>query len=336
MTDALRSIPIEKYLAEPLVVEEPDVSGPLAVFPLLGPPPTQHYVSFAEGRSRGVLIEELSARASVNDLVIQNPSPEAVLLYEGEEVLGAQQNRTFDVTVLVAAGVDLRVPVSCVERGRWDHSRHAEQFAPAPQATYPELRRQKNRHARAEVAAGREARADQSLVWEDIDVKSARPGVRSATSAMHDLYEGRRGALSKLTGAVRRRDGQLGALVAIDGRFAILDFVSRADVFAAFHGPLVQGYALDALEFMGAEAESPSLSTEDAHGFVSAVTRSVASRHEPVGLGHDLRFGADGVGGSALVHEDELIQLTAFPDSGRTDAADALTGRIHRPSRRRA
>ena len=35
----------------------------------------------------------------MNDLVVVNPTAVAVLLYEGEEVLGAQQNRTFDVSV---------------------------------------------------------------------------------------------------------------------------------------------------------------------------------------------------------------------------------------------
>jgi hypothetical protein len=334
MNETLSSTPIEKYLAEPLVVVEPDVSGPLAVFPLLGPEPRQHYVSFAEARSRGVRIDELEARASVNDLVIQNPAAEPVLLYEGEEVLGAQQNRTFDVTVLVPAGAKLRVPVSCVERGRWDSSRHAEPLAPAPQATYPELRREKNRQARGRVLAGQEARSDQSLVWADIDVKSRRHGVHSQTDAMHDVYEGRRHAILTLSGAIRRRDGQLGALVAIAGRFVILDFVSRADVFAALHKPLVQGYTLDALEFVGTESVPMPPSIEDAHGFVAAATGTGATTHKAVGLGRDLRFAAAGIGGSALVHQDELIQLTAFPDSGRADGSDDGAGRIRRPSRR--
>src|SRR5204863_9850877 len=125
-------------------------------------------------------------------------------------------------------------------------------FAPAPQATYPELRREKNRQARARVLAGQEARSEQQFVWADIEAKSARHQVRSETGAMHDLYQGRRHALLTLSGAVRRRDRQIGALAAIRGRLQILDLVSRADVFAALHGPLVQGYALDALEFMDA------------------------------------------------------------------------------------
>src|SRR5436190_13153078 len=91
------------YLKEPLDVGEPDVAGPLAVFPLFGPPAHFEYQSFAQGLAHGVSIKELAGGASVNDLVVTNPTELPVLLFEGEEVLGAQQNRTFDVSVLVGA-----------------------------------------------------------------------------------------------------------------------------------------------------------------------------------------------------------------------------------------
>lgn len=121
---------LSDFLAEPLRVGAPDVHGPLAVCPLFGPPPALEYVAFADGCARGLVVKELDGGASVNDLMVVNPTDVAVLLYEGEEVLGAQQNRTFDVSVLVPAGASVRVPVSCVEHGRWDGSRHASTSGP--------------------------------------------------------------------------------------------------------------------------------------------------------------------------------------------------------------
>src|SRR3954454_191829 len=92
------------FLAEPLRLGEPDVCGPLAVFPLFGADPDLSYVGFAQAVSAGASVKGLDAHASVNDLLVLNPTPTPVLVYEGEEVLGAQQNRTFDVSVLVPAG----------------------------------------------------------------------------------------------------------------------------------------------------------------------------------------------------------------------------------------
>ena len=49
------------------------------------------------------------------------------------------------------------IPVSCVEHGRWDSSRPAERFVPAPQAAYPELRRAKEPPGESRVAARADA-----------------------------------------------------------------------------------------------------------------------------------------------------------------------------------
>ena len=77
----------------------------------------------------------MDAAGSVPELLAHNPLDASVLLYDGEELIGAKQNRILNVTVLVAAASETRIPVSCVEEGRWRaRSRH---FA------YPELRRRK-------------------------------------------------------------------------------------------------------------------------------------------------------------------------------------------------
>lgn len=314
---------LSDFLSAPLRVDAPALHGPLAVFPLFGPPPVAEYVAFADGSARGLLVKELAEGASVNDLVVLNPTDADVLLYEGEEVLGAQQNRTFDVSVLVGAGTSVRVPVSCVEHGRWDGSRHGEAFAPAPQAAYPSLRQMKNRDAHARVAAGLEARAEQGAVWDEVAAKSSRLDVASATGAMHDIYAGRRDGLRAFEAAIARRDGQTGALVAIAGRLTVLDHVSRPDAFAALHGPLVQGYALDALEAAtdGAPAEPPSL--DMARAFVAELAATRVTQHDGIGLGRDARFTGAGATGAGLLTGDELLQLTAFADGA---------GRVGRPA----
>ena len=322
---------LENHLAEPMRLGEPDVHGPLAVFPLFGPTPGLDYQSFAQGRDAGVPVKELENRASVNDLLVLNPTDLPVLLYEGEEVLGAQQNRTFDVSVLVAAGSQLSVPVSCVEAGRWDHGRHEESFTPAPQAAYPALRRMKNRAARDAVAAGMEPRAYQGDVWAEVAQKSSRMAVASNTSAMHDIYEGRRDRLAEFVDALPLHDGQIGALVLIGGACGARPRRAAPDVFASLHAPLLQGYALDALEAAEPDAVPPSADVAEA--FLRRVLEARVSERDGIGMGRDLRFADGGVAGAGLVVGRELIQVSAFPEPGSGPARHE--GRIRRPSRRR-
>jgi len=325
---------LQQYLRAPLKVGEPNVAGPLAVFPLYGPEPELEYLAFAEGVGRGVTIHELDGGASVNDLTVVNPADQAVLLYDGEEVVGAQQNRTFDLSVLIGAGVKIDVPVSCVEHGRWDGSRHCDALAPAPQTAYPELRRAKNRQVRQAVAAGMPARAQQGQVWDDVAQKHERMNTASGTGAMHDIYEQRRDRLVQMLGRIGRRDEQAGALVAIGGEFTVLDHVSRPDVYAVLHGPLVQGYALDALE---CRAETGPPAVDAAQAFVARVCERRVTEHDGIGLGRDARFQGNGVAGAALVAGDELVQLTAFADDveGGPGSSDARRARIRRPSSRK-
>jgi hypothetical protein len=324
--------PVAQPLAElatiGLRVEAPDIHEALAVFPIFGPDARAVYRSYADAFADGATIKELSGGASVNDLIVHNGTDQALLLYEGEEVLGAQQNRTFDVSVLVAAGAWARVPVSCVEQGRWDSTRASESFTAAPHVAYPALRRQKNLQVRRSVAVGQEPRAAQGAVWSEVAAKSDRLSVDSETSAMQDLYERFHDALEAFDDRVTLRDGQVGAIVAIGCRFVVLDCVSRPDVFAHLHGPLLRGYALDALE--SRRAETPTV--DAARAFIDCALRAPATTRPAIGLGVDTRFTTVGVSGAALVHDDELVQLTAFPEDG---GATSDRHGIRRPSRRR-
>ncbi len=333
----LRAVPRLAFSPSRFASASPTSSARSPSFRSSAPPRAPSTSPFAEARTRGFRIGELESGASVNDLMVENPTDSNVLLYEGEEVLGAQQNRTFDVSVLVGAGSKLRVPVSCVEVGRWDGRRHREEFDVAPQAAYPELRRKKAMQTRERVAAGLEARADQSAVWDEVAAKSSRMGVDSPTGAMHDIYEGRRDRLAEMLDGIELHDGQLGALVAIAGEIQVMDWVSRAETFAVLHAPLVQGYALDALEFNATDAPAPP-ETDTASGFTLLVTDCEPDqRGRGVGLGEGLSFADNGVCGTALGHEDELIQLTAFPQDPRRSEHERVirTGRVRRPSQRR-
>jgi hypothetical protein len=282
---------VADHLPDSLRLGRPQQAEALVVFPVFGGEALAEYVSLAEAQAAGVTIRELEAEALVNDLVVVNPTPTRVLLFEGEEVLGAQQNRIFDATVLVAAQTELEVPVSCVEAGRWDEDRHGDAFAPAPQVAYPTLRR---------------GNADQSTVWSEIAAKSRRLAGESPTGAMHDLFESRRAALDALADAIERQDGQIGALVALGGRCLVLDMVSRPDVWAGLHRRLVQGYALDALE------ATPAGVPESAHAFLDAALKAPVSERPGVGAGVQVDVAGRRCSGRGLAFEHELLQLSVF------------------------
>src|SRR5713101_8287413 len=103
--------------------------------------PRGEYLTLEQAVPLGFHVTELDAAGSVPELLAKNPLDHNVLLYDGEELLGAKQNRILNVTVLVPARSATTIPVSCVEEGRW--STRSAHFTPSKHTAYPQLRRRK-------------------------------------------------------------------------------------------------------------------------------------------------------------------------------------------------
>jgi ARG and Rhodanese-Phosphatase-superfamily-associated Protein domain len=291
-------------LALPLQLGEPVTHRGTTIVPVFPQRnPAAEYVTLEEALPRGFRIDEVSDAGSVPELVVRNPLDQRVLLYDGEELIGAKQNRILNLTVLVEAGARTPIPVSCVEAGRWHRS--SMTFTAADHTAGPELRRRKAVALEANALARGAAQAD---VWNTIAEKSHRLGVHSPTAAHADLFQARKAAMRELSEAFALQPGQSGmALVLPDGR-ACLDYLSRPEAYAHHHRKLLHGYLLDAIE----QLDRPAAEAVRAHVLVAAVTCAMASRRPSASLGTDLRVKAAGVVASGLELKGEVVQMSAY------------------------
>ncbi len=280
------------------------------------------YITLDEALPRGLVITETTDAGSVPELAVVNPLDTSVLLYDGEELVGAKQNRILNVTVLVGAGAKLPIPVSCVEQGRW-HSDSAI-FDSAPHISHAHLRRRK-----AELLADQPLAHGiaQNEVWSEIGEKQHRMSVHSPTGANRDTFAAYGERLRELEEAFPLVAGQCGAVLAIGGDIC-LDTVSRPDAFSLLWPKLRAGYMLDALERL----DQPAASPERVTSFVDEIAKATIARGPSAGLGSDIRLCGSGMIGSGLELEEELLQLSAFTSNGGVERA---FGRIAQPSRRR-
>src|SRR6267142_2906914 len=178
--------PLHDALAD-LRPGEPLRHGPLTVIPLLsGPAPEPDWLTLAEA-GQAVVIEEVSQDGRVPTLRVTNGADRPVLLLDGEELVGAKQNRVLNTTVLVAKGARLDIPVSCVEQGRWAYKSARFTFGDA--SLYASARAKKAARVSASLRAGRRHTSDQGEVWADMSFMAAAHDVKSDTGAMRDFYE---------------------------------------------------------------------------------------------------------------------------------------------------
>jgi hypothetical protein len=254
--------------------------------------PRLEYVGLDEAVSLGLTVSEIDEAGAVETLLLSNSAGSVALLYEGEELVGAKQNRVVERTMLVPAGATLKLPAKCVEQGRW--ARRTRHLSPAPRAAYPGLRRA--------------SRLGQAAVWASIAAKQDRLEVEAPTGASGELYVSRGATLDQYLETLPRLEGQAGALVGIAGRLVCLDYVSRPEVFAGLYRKLLRGYALDALE---APVDRP-LPRRSIGRFLGELELAKRERRPGVGLGEEGLL-TEYVVGSELCVDGELIALSAFP-----------------------
>jgi hypothetical protein len=291
---------------------EPQVAGPLTIFPVFGPEPRLPYRGLAAASARGAYVAELDDGGIVNDVRVVNASDRALLLYEGELITGGQQDRTVDQPVLVPAGVELTVPVSCVEHGRWHHDGHGiAKFRPGDAAD-PGLRAVKRATANRRAAAGGPARPDQGQVWDEVAQRLDTLGIQSSSAALSDVFVDRGSAIDALRRPIEPVEGQTGAVVMLLDRPIALDLVSRPEVFAELLPRLATGYALQALT-LSSPAFGPETDPGVAEGFLESVLTARRGWLPTPGMGEAFSPRRQGLVGCGLRSESELIALSVFP-----------------------
>lgn len=305
----------------------------LAMIPfLLKESRQRRYVTLDEALGTGRFrVTEVSEHGSVPTLHVHNELDTPVLLLDGEELVGAKQNRVVNLTILVPARAGLSIPVSCVEAGRWRHV--APEFSASGRAQFREARAHKQAQVTRSLALG-EAMADQGDVWARISARASRLGVHAPTSAMHDIYQAQQHEVDAFVQALRPQVGQAGAAFAIEGRLAGVEFFDSAETMARLLPKIVGSYALDAV-VAPREDRRHQFATDDVRRWFSTLAQVTPSADPSVGLGRALRWTGLDITAAALELEQEMMHFVGFP-LDRTDANGPNGRRMRAASWRRA
>ena len=300
-----------KSTLEGIQIGDPVRSGALTAWPLF-PLEDQEpgYDLLADAIAAGtVRISEVSAAGSVPELIAENRGLRHVLIIDGEELIGAKQNRVVNLSILIPAGKTIKIPVSCVEQGRW-HSRSAH-FASSSYVLHPRARAEKTRQVSRSMERGARA-ADQSAIWAEVARKSAVLGVASETGAMHDVYVRFE---SRFQDAVERfapKPRQVGAAFMLAGRVVGMELFDASRTYSAHSARLVRSYVLDALEVPDENTSFNSDVRNIVEEFLASVSTAKIQPHPAIGAGTDIRFESKTFAGAALELDERAIHLSAL------------------------
>lgn len=305
--------------------------GGLTVFPLMSDRSSSlSYLLLEDGlRQDLVAIREVSEGGSVPELTVENRADKPVLVVDGEELVGAKQNRVANLTMLLAARKTTVIPVSCVEAGRWSYSK--PDFGVTNRMQNVRGRAEKVASVRHSLRSRGSRHSDQGQVWDSIAEESDRLEAPSPTQAMSAMFDRHREKLDDYVAGVERgvRAGveagsdHVGAVFVVRGRRYGLDLFDRPGTFAAFLPKLVRSYAIDAL---GRERRGSRASASDARAFLDRIVNGAFDEHPGVGLGRDVGVVGEGLVAGGLVADDTVVHLAAFAEPARDRSTDPAGG----------
>jgi len=283
----------------------------ITIFPLLAPDGIEpDYLTLEQALDQNLIqITELGAEGSVPELKLTNSGKKKVLIIEGEELIGAKQDRIVNSSFLIAGNTEVVIPVSCVEQGRWSY--RSEAFESGKKMMPASLRREHQEDVKFSLKRGRGYQSDQSRIWDNISEKSARMSVESPTHAMAYVFDSYEDTLSEFLNKFQLIEWQVGAVFAIDGKILGLEGFGCYDTFKRFFDKLVKSYALDALDSRDTSRKD-SVPPDKARRFIASALKSKGERHTSIGLGTKTTFESRTVSGAALVEGDRILCLSAF------------------------
>jgi hypothetical protein len=247
----------------------------------------------------------------VNLLVVVNRSDKFVFFMDGDILAGARQNRVLNTSILLAPGTETKVPVSCVERGRWH--RTGSSFRPVDYVAPSKLRREKARAVTFSLGDGAGFEGNQEEVWSSVDEFHARSGVKSPTMNLSDIYDQKHAEFDDFLKRFQSDPDANGVVFFVGNHVLGVDVFNRRDVFQEYFPKLLRSVALEA--FYMQWPESPLTETEGrfkALEFLDAIEYVESEEYPGVGAGRERRFSSPTVSGFKLMYENHLVHLTAL------------------------
>lgn len=290
------------------------------------------YLLLEDGIAQGkVRVTELRGGGSVPELRLENTADLPVLLVDGEELVGAKQNRVLNLTILAPAQHTTVIPVSCVEAGRWNMS--TAELKTADYMMYSLGRGERLAQVTRSMGSNGTRKSDQGAVWKNIAAKATRLKASSPTGAMSAIFESQASSLDEFARAFSWQEGQCGVAFAIGGRVLGFDIFDHAETMRRFFQKLVRSYSLDALDADPTAHEPATI--EAVCTLVTQIGAAPSFEEQALGLGKDVRFNGPEISGAALWAQERYVHACAFVKNTKSSCASSFWTRMTRPSHRR-
>lgn len=261
-------------------------------------------------RAGSTEITEVSERGVVGEVLVKHAKSARapLLLLDGEEIVGAKQNRTFNGSFIVEPGSEVRIPVCCVEKGRWRHEGDGK-FASESRTVVTSVRAEKVRGTAKTLVGTGSYSSDQASVWTSVSKYSEMTRISSRTESLSETMVARVAEIRSQISAIEIHPGQIGLAAVANGRMLGADIVGSPALYRRVHRKIALGFAAEIVEDRGRSASAPYVVLDA----LADVSREVTAVKAAPGRGSTVVTCAPMYVATELVDGDTPIHAVVVP-----------------------
>jgi len=269
------------------------------------------YMTLDEALRSGLVdVLEISESGQVKTINVVNRSQYMVFLMAGELLLGCMQDRALTTSIMVPGRSETRIPVTCVEAGRWNHRSH--RFRSGGSSSHRHLRSMMSKQAYAHYQSFGAPGSDQAAVWKEVARKLDRMGSSSPSHTLQDVFERCTETLTETLGSISVPEECNGIAFVDHGVIAGADLFDQPATLTKLWAKLIKSYAVDALE--NPRDEANPVSPDVVVDWLKSTTSAKQESFDSPGIGEDVRIQGNGLIGSTLVVEGHPVHAELFSE----------------------
>ena len=236
--------------------------------------------------------------STVNTVIVKNNSVTPLILIDGEEIVGGDQNRIVNSTILVDAKSAMKIPVSCTEKGRWAYK---SEFKQSDYIANFNTRR-------AKEFASRSNGSFQDVIWSSINTLEAENNYCSPTCAMEESYENLKNKHEKIIKEFSVEADQNGAIIIVNGEIKGFEIFLNTEIYKEFHEKILKSYIIDS----EIDNKTFTINIDAAKDVIKNAFDSIFEKREKIGLEEAFEFENDDGIGTLCTYKDKIIHLSYF------------------------
>lgn len=212
------------------------------------------FITLDEGLESGkVTIEEKNSVGSVPELTVTNKSGKSLYIMAGEVLYGGYQDRMINRDIIIeATGKPRRLPVNCVERGRWSRNE---------KKSFTDAKALAQRSIRIEANALR----SQTGVWKRVAEHNKTLAPKASSSSYKKALTAARTAnndIEQIENLLDKRGEVVGLAIGINGELQSIDVFASPALFRKMRRKILRSYLLDLMVAPGTNKKIASMSSQ--------------------------------------------------------------------------